>query len=128
MFRASDLMLLTKTDLLEVLDDFDTAQAERALRLVGSAAPVLHASPRKGAGIAQWIDWLEGELVAQRARIAAGTTRRPAVQSEGARLHATEPSGGGHGHGAHHGHHHGHDHNHDHDHDHDHHHAGGAKR
>jgi len=124
MFRASDLMLLTKTDLLAVLDDFDPAQAERALRLVGSAAPVLHASPRKGAGIAQWIDWLEGELVAQRARIAAGTTRRPAIQAEGARLHAAEPSGGGHGHdhGAHHGHHHGHDHGHDH------HHAGDAKR
>ena len=124
MFRASDLMLLTKTDLLEVLDDFDTAQAERALRLVGSAAPVLHASPRKGAGIDQWVDWLEGELVAQRARIAAGTTRRPAIQAGGARLHAAEPSGGGHGHahGAQHGHHHSHDH------EHDHHPAGDAQR
>ena len=47
MFRAADMMLLTKTDLLAVLDDFDTDQAERALRLVGSAAPVLHASAQE---------------------------------------------------------------------------------
>jgi len=117
MFRAADMMLLTKTDLLEVLDDFDPLKAEQALRLVGSAAPVLHASPRKGAGVDHWIDWIEGELIAQRARIAAGTTRRPAVQSEGASLHATEPFSGAHGHqhgdaGHAHGHHHAHPHHH----------------
>lgn len=108
MFRAADLMLLTKTDLLAVLDDFDPAKAEQALRLVGSAAPVLHASPRKNIGVDHWLSWIEGELVAQRARIEAGTTRRPAVQAEGARLHAAEPAGAAHGHG------------HDHDHEHDH--------
>ncbi len=106
MFRAADLMLLTKTDLLAVLDDFDPAKAEQALRLVGSAAPVLHAAPRKGAGVAEWVSWVEGELIAQRARIEAGTTRRPAVQAEGAQLHATEPARSTH--------HHGHDHSHDH--------------
>jgi hydrogenase nickel incorporation protein HypB len=117
MFRAADLMLLTKTDLLAVLDDFDTQKAEQALRLVGSAAPVLHAAPRKGAGISHWVSWLEGELVAQRARIEAGTTRRPAVQSAGATLHATEPSRVAHDHS----------HDHDHDHHHAHAHAGDAK-
>lgn len=108
MFRAADLMLLTKTDLLAVLDDFDPTKAEQALRLVGSAAPVLHAAPRKGAGVAEWVSWVEGELIAQRARIEAGTTRRPAVQAEGAQLHATEPARSTH--------HHGHDHDHDHGH------------
>jgi hydrogenase nickel incorporation protein HypB len=127
MFRAADLMLLTKIDLLEVLDDFDTLKAEQALRLVGSAAPVLHVSPRKGTGIEQWLAWLEGELIAQRARIAAGTTRRPAVQAEGARLHVADPAGGGHSHS------HAADHGraraqaHSHDHDHDHQHAGEAE-
>ncbi|HUG99864.1 MAG TPA: hydrogenase nickel incorporation protein HypB [Gammaproteobacteria bacterium] len=115
MFRAADLMLLTKTDLLAVLDDFDPLEAERALRLIGSAAPVLHASPRKGAGIDQWIAWVEAELVAQRARIAAGTTRRPAVQAEGTRLHAVHPAHGGHGH------------SHDHEHTHVNVHEGAAK-
>jgi hydrogenase nickel incorporation protein HypB len=120
MFRAADLMLLTKTDLLAVLDDFDTVKAEQALRLVGSAAPVLHASPRKGAGVDQWLAWIEGELVAQRARIAAGTTRRPAVQAEGARFHATEPARGEHGHAHSHGAEHGHAHTHTHSHEHRH--------
>jgi hydrogenase nickel incorporation protein HypB len=116
MFRAADMMLLSKTDLLEVLDDFDPLQAEQALRLVGSAAPVLHVAPRKGLGIEEWIQWIEGELTAQRARISAGTTRRPAIQSGGARLHAADPAGGAHGHD--------HDHDHEANHDHDHAHAG----
>jgi hydrogenase nickel incorporation protein HypB len=125
MFRAADLMLLTKTDLLAVLDDFDPVQAERALRLVGSAAPVLHAAPRKGLGIKEWIDWIDGELEAQRARVAAGTTRRPAIQAEGAQLHTANPAGGAHDHS------HGHGHEHKHEHHHEHHHGepvtGGAR-
>lgn len=123
MFRAADLMLLTKTDLLAVLDDFDPLKAEQALRLVGSAAPVLHAAPRKGAGIPEWIDWVEGELVAQRARVAAGTTRRPAVQAEGASLHVADPAAGEHSHDHEHGAEHGHAHTHMHSHEH--HHADG---
>ncbi len=120
MFRAADLMLLTKTDLLAVLDDFDPLKAEQALRLVGSAAPVLHAAARKNTGIEQWVAWIEGELEVQRARIGAGTTRRPAVQSDGARLHAPQTVRMTHDHA--------HDHSHDHDHDHSHDHAAGAKR
>jgi hydrogenase nickel incorporation protein HypB len=119
MFRAADLMLLTKTDLLPVLDDFDPAMAEQALRLVGSAAPVLHASPRKGQGIDHWISWVEGELTAQRARVEAGTTRRPAIQAEGATIHAAEPAVGQdhvHDHGPDHGHAHTHTHSHEHRH------------
>jgi hydrogenase nickel incorporation protein HypB len=123
MFRAADLLLLSKTDLLEVLDDFDPLKAEQALRLVGSAAPVLHVAPRKRLGIEQWIAWIEGELVAQRARIAAGTTRRPAVQAEGATLHAAEPAAGEHAHD--HSHDAGHGHAHAHTHSHEHHHADG---
>lgn len=110
MFRAADLMLLTKTDLLEVLDDFDPLKAERALRLVGSAAPVMHVSPRKGQGVAAWLEWIEGELHAQQARVKAGATRRPAVQAEGARMHVAEPAGAAHGHAHRHGHTHGHSH------------------
>jgi len=137
MFRAADLMLLTKTDLLAVLDDFDTTQAERALRLVGSAAPVLHAAPRKGLGVKEWIDWIDGELQAQRARVAAGTTRRPTIQAEGARLHAADPAGGAHDHAHPHEHRHAdgtvhtHAHAHGDEHEHSHHHApedgGGAR-
>ena len=123
MFRAADLMLLTKTDLLAVLDDFDPGKAEQALRLVGSQAPVVPLSPRKGLGLEAWLGWLDSELEAQRARVAAGQTRRPAIQAEGARLHAAEPAGGGHGHT--HG--HAHEHHHEHAHEHRHERTGGAQ-
>jgi hydrogenase nickel incorporation protein HypB len=106
MFRAADLMLVTKCDLLRVLDDFDPRRAEQHLRDLANAAPVLDLSARDGAGLAAWLDWLRGELASQRVRVAQGRTARPAVQPDGARLHA-------HGH-----HHHHHDHEHHHGHEH----------
>jgi hydrogenase nickel incorporation protein HypB len=95
MFRAADLVLVTKTDFLAVMDDFDPARAEEALRRLASAAPVLPLSARTGEGLAGWLEWLRAEVAAQRRRAAAGETLRPAVQPEGAALHA-------HDHGHHH--------------------------
>lgn len=88
MFRAADLMLLTKTDLLPVLDDFDPARAEANLRALANPAPVLRLSAKSRAGLADWCDWLRAEVRAQRARVAAKTTLRPAIEADGARLHA----------------------------------------
>jgi len=62
MFRASDLVLITKTDLLAVLDDFDPAYAENCLRQLASTAPLLELSARKGDGIDEWLGWLQAEL------------------------------------------------------------------
>ncbi len=59
MFRAADAVLISKADLLPVLDDFDPAYAERCLRELASEAPVLEVSSRTGSGIAHWIDWLK---------------------------------------------------------------------
>ncbi|MFZ5482880.1 MAG: hydrogenase nickel incorporation protein HypB [Pseudomonadota bacterium] len=89
MFRGADAVLLTKTDLLAVLDDFSPDKAERHVRELANAAPVLRLSARQGDGMSAWLDWLRGQLAAQRARVAAGATRRPALQPEGARLHGT---------------------------------------
>ncbi len=100
MFRAADLMLVTKCDLLAVLDDFDPRAAEQRLRQLANPAPVLDMAAKNGDGIDAWLDWLRAELAAQRARVAQGQTARPAMQPDGARLHA-----------------HGHDHDH-HPHDH----------
>ncbi len=58
MFRAADAVLISKADLLPVLDDFDPAYAERCLRELASDAPVLEVSSKSGEGIAGWIDWL----------------------------------------------------------------------
>ncbi|WP_295542949.1 hydrogenase nickel incorporation protein HypB [uncultured Thiohalocapsa sp.] len=119
MFRAADLVLLTKADLLPVLDDFDAARAERYLRDLGTAAPLLSLSARRDdAHLGPWLDWLRAELAAQRERVASGATGRPALQPDGALLHGGHA---GHGHGPaageppasqDHGHHHGHTHAH----------------
>ncbi len=118
MFRAADRVLITKTDLLAVLEDFDPDKAERHLRELASEAPVTRLSPRKGQGLGEWLQWLRDEVAAQRERAAAGVTLRPAVQPEGAALHA---------HGHHQGHDHGHGHPHHHDHGHHHEHGHGPK-
>ena len=88
MFRAADLVLLTKTDLLPVLDDFDAARAESCLRQLANPAPLLQLSAKKKTGVASWLDWLRRERAAQYLRARQGQTLRPAVQPDGARLHA----------------------------------------
>lgn len=84
MFRVADLVLLTKSDLLAVLDDFDPRAAERNLRALASDAPVLELSARKGLGLEGWLGWLRQEVAGHGRRLAEGASRRPAVQSEGA--------------------------------------------
>jgi hydrogenase nickel incorporation protein HypB len=67
MFRRADAVLLTKTDLLPHLDDFDPRRAEHCLRELASAAPFLPLSARRGIGLEAWCDWLRRQLAAQRA-------------------------------------------------------------
>jgi hydrogenase nickel incorporation protein HypB len=88
MFRASDLMLVSKSDLLAVLDDFLPEKAERHLRELASTAPVFTLSARNGEGMDAWLGWLRAEHTAAVARVARGETLRPAIQPDGQRLHA----------------------------------------
>ena len=69
MFRAADLLLITKTDLLEWLPEFEPARAEANLRALASAAPVVAVSARTPAGIGPWCAWLEAASVAHRAPV-----------------------------------------------------------
>jgi hydrogenase nickel incorporation protein HypB len=88
MFRAADLVLLTKADLLPVLEDFDPARAETYLRHLASAVPFERIAVRGGqTQLEPWLDWLRSEAAAQGRRRAAGTTARPRTQPDGARLH-----------------------------------------
>lgn len=70
MFRAADLVLLSKSDLLPVLGDFSPAKAEQHLRALAQAAPLLTVSARSGEGLDAWIDWLKQQLDALRAQMA----------------------------------------------------------
>jgi len=87
MFRAADLMLLTKTDLLEVLDDFDTGRAETHLRELASDAPVFELSARRGSGLESWLGWLDQQLEEQRDRVKKGDSRKPVIQPDGVAEH-----------------------------------------
>ena len=71
MFRASDLVLITKSDLLRVLDDFDPAYAESCLRQLANTAPLMEISARKGDGMVNWLNWLRAELARVRQADAA---------------------------------------------------------
>lgn len=59
MFRKSDLVLLSKTDLLDVLGDFDPAKAEAHVRALANAAPVLSVSSRRQTTLVSWLNWLD---------------------------------------------------------------------
>ncbi len=58
MFRAADLVLLSKCDLLPLLDDFSTDNARRYLRELANPAEVLELSAKTGDGMTQWLDWV----------------------------------------------------------------------
>ncbi|MGE5271912.1 MAG: hydrogenase nickel incorporation protein HypB [Thiohalocapsa sp.] len=63
MFRAADLVLLNKIDLLPHLD-FDVDRAVANLRKVNPEAPVVPLSVRNGEGMELWLDWLRRQLAA----------------------------------------------------------------
>jgi hydrogenase nickel incorporation protein HypB len=86
-FRAADHVLITKSDLLPVLDDFDPERAEEAVRRLAVSAPVTLLSAKRGDGLEHWLCWLEEQLAAQAERRAAGGTMTPKIQPDGARLH-----------------------------------------
>ena len=98
MFRAADLVLLTKSDLLDVLDDFVPDKAEKYLRQLASEAPVLQLAARRNIDIESWLNWLRNEVRDQRKRVEKKLTLRPAIQPEGSILH------GDHSHDHHHTH------------------------
>jgi hydrogenase nickel incorporation protein HypB len=91
MFRAADLSLITKTDLLPYITEFKVERARAALRQVGFAGETLELTNRGGAGFDAWLAWLGREVAAQRSRTARGETARPSIQPEGAGAHAAGP-------------------------------------
>jgi hydrogenase nickel incorporation protein HypB len=65
MFRASSLMLLTKTDLLPHLE-FDVERCIAYARQVNPHIEVLQLSAKSGAGMDRWYHWLRQQRAAQR--------------------------------------------------------------
>jgi len=78
MFRAADLVLLSKCDLLAVLDDFDPDAATRHIRELANPAPVLQVSARQPGTLHGWFSWLREQY----ARLQAGAALQPATRAE----------------------------------------------
>jgi len=71
MFRAADLLAITKTDLLDAVGDFETRRALRHFRQLANPARMLRISARNGAGMDEWVGWLLGEREACRRAMAS---------------------------------------------------------
>ncbi len=70
MFRAAELVVLSKADLLDVLDvldDFSPEAATRNVRMLANPAPVLALSARRQQTLAPWLGWLEAGVAKARA-------------------------------------------------------------
>ncbi|HEX8964481.1 MAG TPA: hydrogenase nickel incorporation protein HypB [Rhodocyclaceae bacterium] len=84
MVRAADQVLISKTDLLPYLDEFDVRRARAAVAGVRRDLPVLEVSAKNGRGIDAWVKWLTDALDARRSakkrpsRANAYAPRRPA--------------------------------------------------
>jgi len=62
MFRGAELVVISKADLLEVLDDFDPAYATDCVRQLANEAPVIKVSAKTGNGMAAWLEWVQTGL------------------------------------------------------------------
>ncbi|MBT8058061.1 MAG: hydrogenase nickel incorporation protein HypB [Gammaproteobacteria bacterium] len=83
MFRAADLVLLSKSDFLEMIDDFDPAKAERHVRELANPAEVIPVSVRRADSLQPWFAWLRCAIAARR----DGADMHPRIQAEGQALH-----------------------------------------
>jgi len=67
MFRAADLVLLAKSDLLPYLTEFSPVRAEQYLRRLATLVPFLEITTRDPEGIDPWIGWLRDQVRDMRA-------------------------------------------------------------
>lgn len=90
MFRAADVMLITKTDLLSVIDEFNPLRAQQYLHELANPAPVLQLSAKTGEGMQHWLDWLRHEIEVYRSALRQNVRLKPTIQAEGQHLHGSK--------------------------------------
>ena len=62
MFRTADLVMISKCDLLPILDDFDPQRATNYLHDIASTAPIMALSSKDNSGIDHWIEWITHQI------------------------------------------------------------------
>jgi hydrogenase nickel incorporation protein HypB len=60
LFQKADVILLSKVDLLKVLD-YDSSRPRADLAGINTAAPLIELSVKSGQGFDRWLEWLEGQ-------------------------------------------------------------------
>ena len=91
MFRGSDLVVLTKIDLLPHLDDFNPTRAAAALKASGYAGPLLETTTRRPDGLTGWTEWLRKTVTEHRRH--RGTTSANAEERVHAHAHPVPTEG-----------------------------------
>ena len=67
MFRTADLVMISKSDLLPILDDFKVDNAKKYLQNVASTAPIIEVSAKDKSGMSLWLDWIDQQIDARKA-------------------------------------------------------------
>jgi hydrogenase nickel incorporation protein HypB len=60
LFQLADAILLTKVDLLGVLE-YDVGRVRDDLSRINTRAPLIELSARSGQGLTEWLGWLRDE-------------------------------------------------------------------
>jgi hydrogenase nickel incorporation protein HypB len=71
MFHKANVVLINKIDLAEA-SDVDLNELEANIRSVNPNATIFKLSCKRGTGLAEWTDWLECAVSAQRANLMVG--------------------------------------------------------
>jgi hydrogenase nickel incorporation protein HypB len=74
--RSTDLVILSKADLLEVMPDIDSAQAAVALRMLGRRTPLIQSVALRARSLTPWLQWIKMQL---RCRLSKQPLRAPLI-------------------------------------------------
>ena len=77
-FRGADMVLITKTDLLPYIDEFDVARARASVSRVRGPGALEELSAKTGQGLEAWAAWLRGRLETLRPAGPAAAPSQPA--------------------------------------------------
>jgi hydrogenase nickel incorporation protein HypB len=89
MFRSADMVMISKADLLPILDDFSPIRAEKYLRNLANPAPLLITSSKTGDGMDGWLSWLRGLVTNQRLELKINPAPNTQIHQHG---HAGHPA------------------------------------
>lgn len=87
MFRSADLVLISKCDLLPVLDDFEPQRARDYLHDVASTAPVVELSSKDERGMERWFEWVTEKIKEQAVNLEQQPVAQPHTHRHDHRHH-----------------------------------------